>query len=544
MNSPTALDRGRAAYQGHRWSEAIAELDEAERENEIPAQDLEHLATALFLVGRAEEGVDALTRAHEAFLGVEDVAGATRCAGWLGMQLMNLGDRARSAGWFARAQRLVEADPASGPVQGFLLIPQALRALYAGDGARAADAFTRAAEFAYRFGDPDLIALSHLGLGQAKIMVGDPEAGLMLLDEVMVAVTAGEVSPVPSGIVYCALLQCCRLAFDLRRAHEWTRALDHWCEAQPDMVAFSGQCQAQRAALFILHGAWGDALAAAESAQERSARGDRDGLFSAWYQDGEVHRLRGELDRAESSYERAAQTGWEPQPGLALLRLAQGKAKLAQSLIRGAVDRVDPAERRWMLPAVVEIELAAGDVTAARTVADELAVVQQTSAMPMMQAIVDQAEAAVLLDEGDASGALTRARRAWAGWRELDVPYEAARCRVLAARACRTLGDDPSASMELDAARAAFIELDARHALGATEALVASDAPARPGGLTPREVEVLRLVAAGKTNRLIALDLYLSEKTVARHISNIFAKLGVSSRAAATAFAYQHELVG
>jgi len=543
MNAPTALDRGRAAYQGHRWNDAIAEFDEAERENTIEALDLEHFATASFLVGRAQEGVDALTRAHEAFLGVHDVAGATRCAAWLGMHLMDLGDRARSAGWFARAQRLVEADPASGPGQGFLLIPEALGALYAGDGARAADAFERAAEFAHRFGDPDLLALSHLGQGRAKIMVGDPEAGLMLLDEVMVAVTAGEISPVPSGIVYCAVLQCCRLAFDLRRAREWTRALDHWCEARPDMVAFSGQCQAHRAALFVLHGAWSDALAAAESAQERSARGDRDGLFGAWYQDGEVHRLRGELDLAESSYERAAQTGYEPQPGLALLRLAQGKAKLAQSLIRGAVDRADPAERRWMLSAVVEIELDAGDVTAARTVADELNALQRTSAMPMMQAIVDQAEAAVLLDEGDAGGALVRARRAWARWRELDVSYEAARCRVLAARACRALGDEPSAAMELDAARAGFIELGARHALGATEALVAAGTAGRAGGLTPREVEVLRLVAVGKTNRRIALDLYLSEKTVARHVSNIFAKLGVSSRAGATAFAYQHEMV-
>ncbi|WP_448002883.1 LuxR C-terminal-related transcriptional regulator [Agromyces bauzanensis] len=540
MSTPPVLDRGRAAYQAHRWSEAIAEFDRAERENAIAAQDLECLATALILVGRAQDGVDALTRAHEAFLGAQDTAGATRCAAWLGMHLMGLGDRARSAGWFARAQRLVETDPAAGPGQGFLLIPEALGALYAGDAARAADAFDQAAEFAHRFGDPDLIALSYLGRGHARIMIGDPEAGLMLLDEAMVAVTAGEISPIPSGIVYCGVLQCCRLAFDLRRAHEWTRALDHWCEARPDMVAFSGQCQAQRAALFILHGAWGDALAAAESAKERAARGDRDGRFSAWYQHGEVHRLRGEVDLAESSYERAAQTGYEPQPGLALLRLAQGETKLAQSLIRGAVDRADPAERRWMLPAVVEIELAAGDVMAARTVADELDALQRTSTMPMMQAIVDQAEAAVLLDEGDPRAALLRARRAWTRWRELDVPYEAARCRVLAARACRALGDEPSASMELDAARAGFIDLDARHALGATEALTVSEAPGRAGGLTPREMEVLRLVAAGKSNRLIALDLYLSEKTVARHLSNIFAKLDVSSRSAATAYAYRH----
>ena len=544
MNAPTALDLGRAAYREHRWSEAIAELDRADHDDAITAEDLEHLATAQILVGHTQEGVDTLTRAHEAFLDAEDVSGATRCAAWLGMQFMDLGDRARSTGWFARAQRLVEADPRSGASAGFLLVPEALGAMYAGDATRAAEAFGRAAEFAGRFGDADLLALSHLGLGQARIMIGEPEAGLILLDEVMVAVTAGEISPIPSGIVYCAVLQSCRLAFDLRRAEEWTRALDHWCRARPDMVAFSGQCQAQRAALFILHGAWGDAVAAAQAAQERAERGDRDARFSAWYQDGEVQRLRGEPTRAESSYERAAETGWDPQPGLALLHLAQGRTEVAQSLIRGAVDRADPAERRWMLPAAVEIELAAGDVAAARRVADELAVEQRTSPMPMMRALVDQAEAAVRLDEGDAGAAVVLARQAWARWRELDVPYEAARCRVLAARAFRTLGDDPSASMEFDAARAVFADLGARPALAAIDALMASDSPDRAGGLTPRETEVLRLVAEGKTNRLIALDLYLSEKTVARHLSNIFAKLGVSTRSAATAYAYQHGLAG
>jgi DNA-binding CsgD family transcriptional regulator len=544
MNAPTALDRGRAAYRDHRWSEAIAEFDRAEHEDAITAEDLEHLATAQVLVGHPQEGVDTLTRAHEAFLEAEDVAGATRCAAWLGMQFMDLGDRARSTGWFARAQRLVEADPDSGPGGGFLLVPEALGALYAGDATRAAEAFGRAAEFARRFGDADLLALSHLGQGQARIMIGDPEAGLRLLDEVMVAVTAGELSPIPSGIVYCAVLQSCRLAFDLRRAEEWTRALDHWCHARPDMVAFSGQCQAQRAALFILHGAWGDAVTAVQAAQERAARGDRDARFSAWYQDGEVQRLRGEPDRAESSYERAAETGWEPQPGLALLRLAQGRTETAQSLIRGAVDRADPSERRWMLPAAVEVELAAGDVAAARTFTDELVALQRESATPMMRAMVDQAEAAVRLEEGDGGAAVVRARQAWARWRELDVPYEAARCRVLAARACRALGDEPSASMELDAARAVFSDLGALPALAAAEALMTPEAPGRAGGLTSRELEVLRLVAAGKTNRVIALDLYLSEKTVARHLSNIFAKIGVSTRSAATAYAFQHDLAG
>ena len=207
-------------------------------------------------------------------------------------------------------------------------------------------------------------------------MLGEPDAGLAQLDEVMVAVTAGEVSPIPSGIVYCAMLQSCRPTFDVRRAREWTRALDHWCAERPDMVGFTGQCHAHRAALFLLHGAWDEALAAAEEAQERAARGDPQGLWGAWYQHGEVHRLRGEWAAAESSYEHAEASGYEPEPGLALLRLAQGNATLARSLILGAVERLDPAERRGLLPAVVEIQLGVGDVAAARAAAEELAALE------------------------------------------------------------------------------------------------------------------------------------------------------------------------
>lgn len=542
MTTPTALDRGRSAYREHRFADAVASLDEADREHAVAASDLERLAIADILVGRIEEGLDSLTRAHEAYLGEGDVDAATRCAAWLGMELMDLGDRARAGGWFARAQRLVEQDADRRADHGFLFIPEGLAAFYAGDGERAAAAFERAGEFARAFHDADLVALAGLGFGQAKIMLGEPDAGLAMLDEVMVAVTAGEISPIPSGIVYCAVLQSCRLAFDVRRAREWTRALDHWCEERPDMVAFTGQCHGHRAALFLLHGAWDDALAAAEEAQERSERGDRDGLFGAWYQHGEVHRLRGELTAAESSYGRAAQTGFEPQPGLALLRLAQGKAKLARSLIVAALERVDPAERRGLLAAVVEIQLAVGDAGAARVAADELAALSHASAMPMLRAIAEQSESAVLLAESDARGALTTSRHAWTRWRDLDVPYEAARCRVIAARACRELGDEASAAMELDAARVVFVELGAHQALAAVEAELYAERTGRADGLSAREVEVLQLVAVGDTNREIAHELYLSEKTVERHLSNIFGKLGLSSRSAATAYAFRHGL--
>lgn len=542
MDASTALDRGRTAYSEHRWTDAIAGLDAADRATAATAEDLEQLATAALLVGRFEESVEWRTRAHEAFLAERDVDGAIRSAVWLGMEFMYVGNLAQGGGWFARAQRLLDEHPDGRPDHGFLFIPEGLAALYRGDAADAAASFARTAELARAAQDPDLVALGELGLGQSEIMLGRAADGLSRLDEVMVAVTAGELSPIPSGIVYCEVLQCCRQTFDVRRAHEWTRALDRWCAERPDMIAFSGQCHAHRAELFLLHGAWADALAAAEEARERSLLGDPNGLFGACYQIGEVHRLRGEPDAATASFEQAARTGFDPQPGLALLRLAQAEADVARAMVLAAAERLDPAERRWLLPATVEILLGAGDVAGARAVADELRELSESSPMPMLLAVVEQADAAVRLAEGDARGALTASRRAWARWRDLDVPYEAARCRLIAARACRALGDEASAAMELDAARIALTDLGARPALAAAEAEWSAVPTTQPGGLSAREVEVLRLVAAGETNREIAGDLFLSEKTVERHLSNIFGKVGLSSRSAATAWAFRHGL--
>lgn len=550
MQASTAVERGRAAYSAQRWLGAVeafteaAEGTTAEGATAIDASDLERLGIAEILVGSNERGVGTLTRAHEAFLAVDEAARAARCAGWIGMNLMSRGEMAPAAGWFARAQRLVRPDGGSGSPAGYQLVPEALGALHFGDASHAAECFADAAAFAEELGDPDLLALCRLGLGQATIMGGEPDRGLLMLDEVMVAVTAGETSPIAAGIVYCAVLQSCRLAFDVRRAREWTRVLDHWCTEQPDLVAFSGQCHSHRSALFLLNGAWEDALAAAELAQDRAARGDFAGEYGAWYHQGEVHRLRGEFGAAERAYLRAGGTGFDPQPGLALLRLAQGRGELARSLIRGAIDRAVPDERRGLLGAAVEIELHAGDVVAARGRAEELRALSERSPMPMLRAIADQAEGGVLLADGDARGAIALARRAWAGWRELEAPYEAARCRILAAEACRALGDAEGAAMELDAARPVLLELGARAELAARSADSTGRHPAAPDGLTPREVEVLRLVAAGRSNRAIAGELFVSEKTVARHLSNMYGKLGLSSRTAAAAYAYEHGLAG
>jgi DNA-binding CsgD family transcriptional regulator len=543
MSSSVALERGRTAFGAHRWAEAFEALREADRVEPLPAQDLERLSTSALLTGQETVGIDMATRAHEEFLACGESVGAARCAAWIGMFLSIRGDVAQGGGWLARGQRLVQDSAEASSVAGLLLVPAGFGALEAGDLEGAARAFDAAWEVGVGFHDPDVLALSQLGQGQVRISRGQLNDGLALLDEAMVAVTAGEVSPVPSGIVYCAVIGSCRMAFDLRRAQEWTSALDHWCSDRPDMVLFSGMCQVHRAQLYTLHGAWSDAFSAARAAQARAGRGDWNATFDALYEEAELHRLRGEVDAAAECYRLANETGFEPEPGLALLQLARGEARSAQSRIRRAVGGAEPASRRRLLAALVEIELAAGDVVAARAGADELVALTPSGAMPMLEAIANQSDGAVLIDEGDAGTALTRIRRAWVLWQGLDAPYEAARCRLLAARACRALGDEDSATMELAAARAAFVELGAMAELSVADELALAGAAAVAGPLTARELEVVRLVSAGKTNKAIATELFLSEKTVARHLSNIFAKLGLPSRAAATAYAYEHGLV-
>jgi DNA-binding CsgD family transcriptional regulator len=543
--SEAGLDRGRSAFEEHRWTEAYEHFLDADRRGGLPAPDLERLATAEILTGKSAAGVDTLTRAHEEYLVVGDVASAARCAGWLGMHLMNTGQMARSAGWFARAGRLVAELNEPSAVEGLLMVPAALGMLFGGNPEGARRVFADALAVGERFQDRDLISLALLGTGQASLMLGDISTGVGLFDEVMVAVTAGELSPVPSGIIYCAVIGNCHLAFDLRRAVEWTAALDHWCGGRPDMVLYSGQCQAHRAEVYRLHGAWSEAIGAAKAAQGLSAAGDYQALYGGYYQQGEVERLRGEFAAAEESYRQAGRSGYEPQPGLALLKLARGDIPAAQTLIRRAADAADLATRRHLLPALVEIELAAGDTAAARRSADELASVAQDSVMPMVQAASCQADGAVLLSEGEPARAQPVLRRAWALWRELGVPFEAARCRTLVGQACRASGDDDSAVMDFEAAHAEFLALGAAPAAAWAASLQHTQAQEEHAGpLTPRELEVLRLVAAGKANRVIAGELYLSEKTVARHISNIFLKLGLQSRAAATRYAYEHGLAG
>ncbi|HEX6419808.1 MAG TPA: LuxR family transcriptional regulator [Acidimicrobiales bacterium] len=539
------LDAGRRAVERRAWAEAHEHLSAVAAAGDLDPGDLELLATAAYMSGHDDDSAAAWARAHHAHLDAGRPAEAVRCAFWLGFGLLQRGDVAQGSGWVARARSLVGEHDLDCVECGYLLLPDGLAAMAHGDHERALVLFNRAGEAARRFGEADLAALARLGRGQAVLESGRGAEGVALLDEAMVAVTAGEVSPPVAGIVYCAVIDLCQQVFDVRRAGEWTAALTRWCDAQPGLVAYRGQCLVHRAQVMQLRGAWRDALDEARRAQERLAEPPHPAVGLAHYQLGELHRLRGEPDRAEEQYRRANEFGRTPQPGLALLRLAQGRVDAAVASIERALDEAaDGSGRAVMLPAYVEIMLAADRVPAAGAAARDLAELAAGAGAPYLAAAAAHARGAVLLAEGEHRAALAALRDALRAWHEVGAPYEEARARLLLGAACRAVGDRDGADLEVEAAQRAFAELGAAPAHdGLTRARGAAGGDRPAIGVTPRELEVLRLVARGRTNREIADELVISERTVERHLSNIFTRLGVPNRAAATAYAYDRGLV-
>lgn len=548
MTAGSARERANSTFAARSWAAASDLYARADAEQPLPPTQLEHWGLAAFLVGRDAESDAARERAHHAYLAAGDVDAAVRVAYWLGVTLVLRGERARGGGWFARLHSLLDDSGMSDSVwQVFLRVSAAMATLFGGDAAQAVALFTCIVSDADRFDDPDLFVLARNGLGQALVAAGDTAEGLRRLDEVMVVVTTSDaVSPQIVGLMYCAVIDTCRRSFDLDRAREWTDALSRWCAGQPELVAYRGQCLVHRAELLQLHGYWPDAFAEVErvAAQLQQYPGDV-AAGMAHYQRGELHRLRGEHAKAEASYRMASRYGHDPQPGLALLRLAQGDTAAAYAALCRAVEDAPPThDRLRLLPAYVEIALAAGVVDAAETAAAQLRSAASRHEVPLLTAAAAQAEGRLALANGDHRAAQRLLREALSTWQAVAAPYEAATCRAGLAEACRALGDDESAELELDAARWTFEQLGAGPDLTRVTALSRRATHRRaPGGLTAREAQILRMVATGATNRAIAAELFLSEKTVARHIANIFLKLEVTSRAAATAFAYEHQLV-
>lgn len=554
MKIAAALRLGRAAFRQAAWTEAYSRLSEASESTQFGNDDFERLAVAAYLTGHDDASAEAWASAHRGWLQEGNIPRAVRCAFWLVMQLFSARELARAGGWLATAQRLLTQWNTECAEQGLLLVLQARGHARDGNLEAAHDAACRAAHLAERCADPDLMVLGRLTQGLTLAGKGEYAAATALFDEVMVGVTATDVSPIAVGTAYCAVIEACYEIADIGRAREWTAALSGWCRSQPDLVAFRGHCLVHRAQTLGLSGDWPAAITEVAQVCERSpspegGAGDTDGgaswrgypVGAAFYEMAEIYRKRGDDAKAEEAYRAASRYGRTPEPGLALLRLAQRRPQEADASIRRAL--AEPRRRfarAGVLAAAVEILIATGDVPSARGSADELAHLAATVPMPFLRALSAQALGTVLLAEGDARTALPRLRSAWIEWQGLEMPYEAAQVRVLMASACRALDDNDAASMEFDAARRVFLRLGAaRDAAHVDEMLGVNTATV----LTSREMEVIRLLARGKTNRAIARTLDISERTVDRHVANIFTKLDLSSRAAATAYAYEHGLV-
>jgi DNA-binding CsgD family transcriptional regulator len=556
------LERGRAAYGRREWVDAFAAFEEADRQSPLEVADLERFSWSASLAARDEEFVKCLERLVQLHIDAGRCERAAIVAFWLGFRLISVGEGARGSGWLARAERLAERAGTDSVVRGYLLLPQCRRHQMAGDDEAARDVAARASQIGEQYGDVDLATFARAMEGRVLLAAGKVERGLSLLDECLLSAARPEVLPMVTGLVYCIAIASCQRVYAIDRAREWTRVLEGWCASQPQMVQFSTSCLVHRAEIMQLSGAWPEAIKEAERAALccPPTMAPQDGA-DALYQQAEIRRLRGELVEAEELYRAASLRGREPQPGLSLLRAAQGQHEAAATTIRRVLGSITaPLDRARHLPAFVEITLGAGALEEARRGCEELAALASRFDTEVLRGMADHARGSVALAEGDPRSALAPLRSAFRIWQQVAAPYIAARIRVELGAACRALGDEDGARLEFEAAREVFEKLGAAadcamasRALeagpgGATlvrgktaQGKVKSHAPSH--GLTARELEVLRLVAQGKTNKTIAKELFLSEKTVDRHVSNIFAKVNVATRAAATAFAYEHDLI-
>jgi DNA-binding CsgD family transcriptional regulator len=538
------LHYGRECYACRRWQEAYQTLLDADETSPLEAEDLERLATSAYLIGRDLDHQRLLERLHRSCLDSNDIERAARCAFWLALAFELRGDAGQSSAWIARGQRLVEDRDCV--ERGYLLLPVAEQQVREGHVEEGQAGLVTAIAIAEAFKDADLGAIARHVQGRMLIMQGQIQPGLRRLDETMLAVVAGELSPIVTGLMYCSVIDACRQIYAIGRAREWTQAFSRVCDQQPEMVAFTDTCLVQRAEILRFHGAWAEAMAEACRACERAERNGRKPQAAARYQQAEVHRLRGEFEEAEEAYRAASDLGREPQPGLALLRLAQGRTEAAcaamQRLVAATSDRL---RRAKLLPAHFEIMLALGRMDEARGACAELRTLAEMFDTDLLRAIAAQAHGAIALAEGDAAAASGPLRAAFEWWETLEAPYEAAGVRVLIGLACRALGDEEASGLEFGAAKLAFERLGARPDLTRLASLAAPP-PATPPPdhpLTARERDVLRLIALGRTNRAIADALGLSERTIDRHVSNILDKLDVPSRTAATALAYSRKLL-
>jgi ATP/maltotriose-dependent transcriptional regulator MalT len=536
-----ALEAARAAFARRDWPSAYDTLTSIERAS-LSADDLFALGEAAWWLGHSDDALAAQEEAYRLFLQGEEQSKAAASAMALAGGLFLRGNVPVASGWMSRAQRLLVDRPES-VEHGYMMFFELEGAFEQRNYAAVTEGARRVQEFGERFGDPNLVAEGVMFEGRALVRQGRMREGMGLLDEVMVTVLSGELLPDWAGNIYCQLMETFHELADIGRLAEWAKRTERWLETLPSAAVFTGVCRVHRSQVLQVNGAWDRAEIEATRVCEDLATIHVLGAAAGYYQVGEIRRLRGDLAGAEESYSLAHQFGHEPQPGMALVRLAQGRTEDAAASIRAAlVGRAgDMLTRVPLCEAEVEIAIAAGDVETARRGCEELEETSRVFGSSGLEAMTLNARGMVALAEGRADEALANLRAASTKWHALDAPYNAARAGALLALAYEELGSKDDARRELELAEKVFADLGA--ALDRERVTKMRRVEPPPGGLTGREIEVLALVADGRSNKEVAAALTLSEKTIARHLSNIFTKLGVASRTEAARYAYEHDLV-
>ena len=541
LGEPGHLESAREHHRSSRWVRACQDFAAADQDVPLTVEDLESWAEAAQVIGRIDEAIAVLARCFELRAKAREFHEATRATYWLwSAHAFARGEFAIAAGWVERAGTL-SAELGSGEY-GWLLIPRAYALIAKGDYTAAEGLLHRAAELGLGRGDVDLATIATTMRGRASLKLGSLDAGLALLDSAMVRILARATSPRATSVMYCAAIGSCYEVQEIARAAEWSVALDQWLGTLPQLGgAYFGNCRIYRAILMRLRGDWPRAEAELLQACSDLAVDGQLVAGHAWYELGELRRIQGEHG-VEECFEKATAFGHVAQPGLALYRLGQGNTLAAGSGLRRVLaEREQAADRVLLLPAAVEVCLAAGRVDEAKAITAEMAQAAQTYPTTAMRATLDAAMGAVALSEDRPAAALPRLRAASDRWRELDAPYETAQVRVRIGEACRALGDEEGAEMEFGAALAILERLGARPDAARAHRLM-SGGGLHLEALSAREIEVLRLISLGRTNAEIATQLFLSERTVHRHVSNILTKLDVRSRTSAAAYAIHHGL--
>ncbi|MHB8465989.1 MAG: LuxR C-terminal-related transcriptional regulator [Acidimicrobiales bacterium] len=504
------------------------------------AERLELLADAAWWLGRVEESIDARQLAHRVLESQGEQRRAGMCAVWLFQDHCLRGRPAVASGWLQRARRCLADD--TGCVEyGALLLREAELAHGSGRLEEAADLGERARTLGRALASADLEAEAVQTLGRVLIDAGQPTVGLGLLDEAMLFAVEGRLGPYSAGKVYCSMISACEELGDLRRAAEWTEATMTWA-AQHPFAIFPGICRVHRAVVLERQGALEDAEREATRAGDELLGSHLPNAVAAYAEMGDIRRRLGDLARAEEAFARAEQLSGHVCAGAALLRLAQGRPEEARRIITSCLAAEPPKRlgRAKLLPASVQIAVAADDLVGAAAAVEELESIANRFDAPMLHALAALARGRLQLAEGSPAVASATLQAALRQWQELQVPYEVATATTLLGQAHAESGDEDAAKQSFARARVLFEQIGARVDIAGIET---ARRPTRPAGLTEREVEVLCLIAQGHPNKEIAAQLHLSAKTVSRHLTNIFTKIGVNSRTAATGFAFEHQLV-